>query len=60
MIRVVPSGSMWTVERNGATVSNHYEKDNAVAKARQKADDGEAIEVRRRDGTIQDRYRRQR
>ena len=53
---VAPSGSQWTVKVNGVTKSNHRKKRRAVDEGRKQARRvGATLEVRRRNGTVQNR-----
>lgn len=58
MLRVVPGGIWWHVERNGTTVSTHREKDEAVKEANRLASSGEEVVTHRLNGTIQERRTR--
>jgi hypothetical protein len=54
---VTPDGNGWKVTKNGRTVSTHRLKRRAVETATQKASPGNVVQIRRSDGTIQDRRR---
>lgn len=45
----------WMVHKNGQMKSNHTTKQAAKNKAREYASDGDTLEIRRQDGTVQKR-----
>lgn len=55
--QVLPSGNQWRVQKSsGSVVSNHRKKARAVERAKSEAGSGDSVEIRRSDGTIQDKH----
>lgn len=55
--QVLPSGNQWRVQsEEGSVVSNHRKKAPAVEAAKDEASEGDAVEVHREDGTVQERF----